>query len=103
MASVSLKRCGHYPSERRLEADAADLGFAPGKEPFTLFDTLPGAPAAPGVEVRNPRTGNVARFVLARRECDADGDVVAWHFNVHPQTVVQHPKLQGYVLVVFND
>ena len=105
MVSVRLNQVGHYPKDRRFMADAAELRLPPGNEEsaFSSFDAAPGHPSARGIEIRNPRTGNVVRFVFEKKECDAAGDVLAWHFVVHPHTVVEHPKLYGYTLVVLND
>lgn len=103
MSTVGFHRLGHDRAARELHADACELGFSPGVEPFTFFDTVPGGPRAPGVEVRNRRTGNVARFILSARERNAEGELLTWRFTPHPASVAQHPNLDGYTLVVFND
>lgn len=103
MSMITFDRLGHYPKQRELHADACDLGFGPGAEPFTMFDTMPGGPKAPGIVVRNRRTGNVARFLLAGRDRDDEGDIVSWRFTPHPVTLAEHPNLVGYTLIVFND
>lgn len=103
MTSIRFDRLGHDRQQRELAIDACEVGFAPGQEPLAWFDTIPGGPKAPGVEVRNRRTGNVVRFVLRRRDTDPDGDVRAWVFEPCPRSVAQFPNLVGYTLKIYND
>lgn len=80
---------------RRATAEASDLG--PNRR-FTapLFADRAGANDA-GFFIHSPRTGVERLFVFTHAERDAEGDIVAWHFQDYNQA--QSP----FVVTVLND
>jgi hypothetical protein len=49
------------------------------------------------LNVRSPKTGDLAMFRASTVEMDEEGDVICWNL------VTDHPKLKEYKMVIFND
>ena len=79
---------------RRFTAEASDLNRG------VIFDWVPGINNA-GLSVRNPRTGNVVRFMIVNRRKD-DGDTQYWDLvPVHQDQVAFN--IADVTMRVYND
>lgn len=56
-----------------------------------------------GLKIRSERSGVMATFVVARTECDSEGDLRYWLLLPSTETLRRQPQLRGWTVVVYND
>jgi hypothetical protein len=86
----------HYPKSKRLVAEISSIGLAGFQR---LYDDA----CDEGFALRNAKTGNVTRWVVADRVVDGEGDLLGWYLTPCSESVRKQPVLKGYCITLIND
>jgi phosphomannomutase len=102
MITYSTDRFTVNSVTKTFVAEASDLGAA-GQ---VLFDQIYSDAADVGLLLRSSKTGSVARFYLETIETTHDtdeGEILNWTLLPTSDAVRQHPALNGWKMIIFND
>lgn len=102
MAQLTVTRyssegISHSEAKGLLVAEASDLGLKG-------FDRLYDDACDVGLELVNPRSGNVTRWYLKEEIIDhREHEVLGWMLCPTPETVRKQPELKDYQFNLIND
>ncbi len=86
----------HSARRKVLVAEISDIGLA-------RFQPLYNDACDVGFALRNPKTGNVTRWVVCGEVTDQEHDIVSWKLVPTPESLRSNPQLAGYSITLFND
>lgn len=97
VTEYSSEGISHSKKNTLLVAEASDIGFR-GLEP--LYDDA----CDVGFALRNPRSGNVTRWVLKEEIRDPrENELLGWMMIPTSESIRKQPELKDYQLNLIND
>jgi hypothetical protein len=93
----SSEGISHSEAKSLLITEASDIGLRG-------FDRLYDDACDVGLELVNPRSGNVTRWYVVDTVVDRrENEVLGWMLKATPETVRKQPELKDYQLNIAND
>jgi hypothetical protein len=97
VTEYSSEGISHSEKNALLVTEASDIGFR-GLE--RLYDDA----CDVGIALRNPRSGNVTRWVLKEEVRDPrENEILGWMLVPTPESIRKQPELKDYQLNIAND
>lgn len=96
VTQYSSEGISHSAHRNLLVCEASDLGVGRMER---LYDDA----CDVGLALRNPRSGNVTRWVLKEEVRDQEHEVLGWMLVPTPETIRKQPELADYQLNIAND
>lgn len=95
VVQINSSLFNHFPKTKRLVAEISDIQLL-------NFQRLYDDAADMGFALRNPKTGNVTRWAVAK-EVRNDGEIMGWSLVPTPESIQRQPVLEGYCITLLND
>jgi len=92
---LSTKQFNVYPDEKKFVAEASQLG--------RFLERIYPDACDLGFVLESARTGKESMWYETRTLRNSDGDAEAWLFLPTSETIMRHPQLKDWKVIIFND